>query len=66
MLEFNCEQQQQEQPRLQQKLDHGSTSGLEELVMSCTSAGTKGVSEIINAASHIEIEFSSLQNGRKT
>ncbi|XP_064986243.1 NAC domain-containing protein 75 isoform X2 [Musa acuminata AAA Group] len=34
--------QQQEQPRLQQKLDHGSTSGLEELVMSCTSAGTKG------------------------
>lgn len=27
--------------------------------MSCTSAGTKGVSEIINAAAHIEIEFSS-------
>ncbi|RWW82827.1 hypothetical protein BHE74_00008688 [Ensete ventricosum] len=52
VLEFNCEQQQQEQPRLQQKLDHGSTSGLEELVMSCTSAGNKGVSDINQCSSY--------------
>ncbi|URE18137.1 (No apical meristem) protein [Musa troglodytarum] len=43
----------QKQLELQQKLDHRSTSGLEELVMSCTSARTK-VSEIIN---HLKLPF---------
>ncbi|CAL9104895.1 unnamed protein product [Musa textilis] len=43
----------QQQLELQQKLDHRSTSGLEELVMSCTSARTK-VSEIIN---HLKLPF---------
>ncbi|CAL9080904.1 unnamed protein product [Musa textilis] len=32
----------QRQQQQQQKLDHRSTSGLEELIMGCTSSGTKG------------------------
>ncbi|KAG1335328.1 NAC domain-containing protein 75 [Cocos nucifera] len=40
--EFNCEQQHQQQQQ-QQKLDHRSTSGLEELIMGCTASGIKGL-----------------------
>lgn len=42
--DFKRQQQQQQLPQRQQKVDSRSASCLEEVVMSCTSAGSKAVS----------------------